>query len=224
VHFPYQEGTLVTRALRVTHNKQYPFINNILTYSIGPQIFQKSMRNLKIPDVRRVKSSRFYTEDTQVLGPIVQNLVARELCTLRYCNLLINFVFIFLFSRYLKFEALASDSYLQSAYIMTLFQCLFSWYTHIFCLVFTSIKNGTVSSLAFNRRNSYRYWFYFAGTMYRSVLAFSKQFVRHRTTAYTIIPHKTVFTLYFRSLLMQSLHFASVQSVKLRGVFPCPHQ
>jgi len=60
--------------------------------------------------------------------------------------------------------------------------------------------------------------------MYRTVLAFSKQFVRHRATAYTKSPHKTVFTLYFHSLLIQSLHFASVQSVKLWGIFPCPHQ
>jgi hypothetical protein len=63
------------------------------------------MHNLKIPDVRTATSSRVYeyTEDPQILGPIVQNLVARKLCTLSYYNLLVNFVFIFLFSRYLKF-------------------------------------------------------------------------------------------------------------------------
>ena len=49
--------TTITSILRVTCNKQYPFLDNNMTYSMAPQICQKPRHNLKIPDVRRVTAS-----------------------------------------------------------------------------------------------------------------------------------------------------------------------
>jgi hypothetical protein len=42
----------------------------------GAQIFQKSMSQLKILGARRVTSSKFHTEDPQILGAAAQNVVA----------------------------------------------------------------------------------------------------------------------------------------------------
>lgn len=45
----------------------------------GVQIFQKCKRQFKILGTRRVIWSRFYTEEPQILGTIVQNLVTWDL-------------------------------------------------------------------------------------------------------------------------------------------------
>ena len=47
----------------------------------GPQIFQKSVGNLKILGNRRVTWSSFHTEDPQIFGATIQNLIAWDLCT-----------------------------------------------------------------------------------------------------------------------------------------------
>jgi hypothetical protein len=41
----------------------------------GPQIFQESGTQLKFPEARRVTYSKFRTEDPQIRGATVQNLV-----------------------------------------------------------------------------------------------------------------------------------------------------
>jgi len=47
-----------------------------MLYSRGEQIFQKSRNHVKILGAQRVTLSKFHTEDPQILGIIVQNLVA----------------------------------------------------------------------------------------------------------------------------------------------------
>jgi hypothetical protein len=42
----------------------------------GAQIFQKSRSQLKILGIRRITSSKFHTEDPQILGATAQNVVA----------------------------------------------------------------------------------------------------------------------------------------------------
>jgi len=48
-----------------------------LHYTKGAQIFQKSRSHLKILGARRVIWSKFHTEDPQILGVIVEKVVAR---------------------------------------------------------------------------------------------------------------------------------------------------
>ena len=45
----------------------------------GPQIFQKSRRHFKIIDVRKVQENSICTEDPQILGAKVQNLVTWDI-------------------------------------------------------------------------------------------------------------------------------------------------
>jgi hypothetical protein len=52
-----------------------PFVQNILQ-GRSAQIFQKSRSYLKILGARRVTWSKFHSEEPQILGAMVQNLVA----------------------------------------------------------------------------------------------------------------------------------------------------
>jgi hypothetical protein len=58
----------------------------LMVYDRGAQIFQKSRSHLKILGARRVTWSKFRTEDPQILGATVQNLVARDFCTPGLCS------------------------------------------------------------------------------------------------------------------------------------------
>ena len=49
-----------------------------LTFMQGLRDFQKSNSHLKILGVRRVKRSKFHTEDPQILGATVQNVVGGD--------------------------------------------------------------------------------------------------------------------------------------------------
>jgi len=51
------------------------------------KILQKYKSHLKFLDARRMESVKFCTEDTQILGPILKNLVA----TVNWCPALLHF-------------------------------------------------------------------------------------------------------------------------------------
>jgi hypothetical protein len=57
----------------------------------GPQIFQRSRHYLKILGTERVTRSKFHSEDPQILGATLQNLVTWDLCPLE--KNIIAFVF-----------------------------------------------------------------------------------------------------------------------------------
>jgi hypothetical protein len=55
---------------------------NLYEKNKGPQIFQRYRHYLKILGTERLTRSKFHSEDPQILGATVQNLVTWDLCPL----------------------------------------------------------------------------------------------------------------------------------------------
>jgi hypothetical protein len=73
-----------------THSRPL-YVEGVIVDVRDAQILQKYKRHLKFLGARRMESSKFRTEDTQILGTILQNLVA----TADWCPVLVHLWFSF---------------------------------------------------------------------------------------------------------------------------------
>lgn len=76
--------TLVFQLNLVSLNTVTQYANHV-SYSRATQIFQKPGSHLKMLGARRVTWSRFHTEDVQILGATIQNVVAWRLWCIWIC-------------------------------------------------------------------------------------------------------------------------------------------